>query len=293
MSISLNLFTSRKLRTLLIGAAAALGLSLQPPSVAAPTSADGWQSSRQLVLVLVDNWDANHGELRTFERTPGSSWHQASEAQPVTIGKAGAAWGLGLNPTQHAGPTKREGDNRSPAGVFRIGEAFGYAATAKTALPYRALSVTDYCVDVSTSPDYNQIVDAKAAGAAAVKGSSEPMRRDLHLNGDQHYRLGFVIEDNAQAVPKAGSCIFAHLWDGPTDTTVGCTAMAPPVMDSLLAWLQPAKKPIFVLLPRSEYQRLQTTWQLPALRTGARTASTELTSAATKHAAASSGLRLR
>ena len=112
---------------------------------------------------------------------------------------------------------------------------------------YRLLS------DVSSSRHYNRIVDAQVAGAAAVKGSSEPMRRDLHFHGDQRYRLGFVIEDNAQAVPKAGSCIFAHLWDGPTDATVGCTAMVPPVMRSLLAWLQPAEKPVFVLLPYRAY----------------------------------------
>ena len=63
---------------------------------------------------------------------------------------------------------------------------------------------------------YNQIVDADVVGAAAVKGSTEPMRRDIHVHGDQRYREGFVIVSNPDAVPQAGSCIFGHLWHSPT-----------------------------------------------------------------------------
>jgi len=223
-----------------------------------------WRNARQMVVVTTAGWNANHGTLRTFARD-GDGWREVHAAVPVTIGKNGAGWGLGLNAPQTGAPVKREGDNRSPAGVFRIGEAFGYAAHAATALPYRALTATDYCMDVSGAAQYNRIVDANVVGANAVKGSSEPMRRDLHANGDLHYRLGFVIEHNAQAAPQGGSCIFAHLWKSPTDATTGCTAMTPAVMESLLAWLKPQQHPVFVLLPQAEYQRLRADWQLPAL----------------------------
>ena len=251
-------------RVLLIGATALLA-ACQPQHMTLPPGSNGWQASRQLVLVTVDNWNADHGVLRTYERVAGGAWHVVGAARPVTIGKAGAAWGLGLHAVQTTGPRKREGDNRSPAGVFRIGTAFGYAAHAATALPYRALRASDWCMDVSGSPHYNRIVDAEVVGAEAVKGSSEPMRRDLHADGDQRYRLGFVIEHNVQAAPEGGSCIFAHLWKSPADATAGCTAMAPPVMQSLLAWLTPQDHPVFVLLPQAEYERLRNTWQLPAL----------------------------
>ncbi|MFC5436388.1 L,D-transpeptidase [Rhodanobacter umsongensis] len=240
------------------------GATIAPATAVAPDPpAAAWQNARQLILVTTPGWNANHGTLRTFERDR-QGWREVGRATPVTIGKAGAAWGLGLQPPQAAGPLKLEGDGRSPAGVFRIGEAFGYAGRAATALSYRALSATDYCMDVSGTAQYNRIVDAKEVGAAAVKGSTEPMRRDLHAHGDQRYRLGFVIEHNARAVPQAGSCIFAHLWKSPHDTTTGCTAMAMPVMRRLLAWLRPENQPVFVLLPQPEYQRLRTAWQLPA-----------------------------
>lgn len=218
----------------------------------------------QLVVVTTPGWDSAGGQLRRFERS-GAGWKLVEGEQPVMIGRAGSAWGLGLHPAQANGPLKREGDGRSPAGVFRIGSAFGYAATADTRLPYQAMQVSHYCVDVSGSPLYNQIVDADVTGADAVAGSTEPMRRDLHANGDQRYRLGFVIEHNPAGQAMGGSCIFAHLWRSPTDATSGCTAMDAAVMERLLAWLRPESRPLFVLLPESEYQRLRQQWHLPEL----------------------------
>lgn len=231
------------------------------------TEADHWRASRQLVLVIVPDWNADQGTLRTFTRGP-HGWVAAGIDAPVVIGKSGAAWGLGLNRPRSDGPVKHEGDGRSPAGVFRVGTVFGYAARADTAMPYRALSATDYCVDVSGAAQYNRIVDAKVVGAAAVKGSTEPMRRDIHEHGDQAYRLGFNIEQNPQAKPLAGSCIFGHLWKSPTTPTVGCTAMTPAVMQSLVAWLKPEQKPVFVLLPQGAYLKLRARWQLPLIAAG-------------------------
>ena len=225
-----------------------------------------WRNAGQMILVTTADWNVDHGTLRTFVRE-GDGWREVRTSTPVTIGKNGSGWGLGLNAPQTAagGPVKREGDNRSPAGVFRIGDSFGYAASVDTAMPYLALNATEYCVDVSGAKHYNRIVDANVVGLDAVKGSTEPMRRDLHANGDQRYRMGFVIEQNPQARPQAGSCIFAHLWKSPTDATAGCTAMTPAVMQSLLAWLKPQDHPVFVLLPQAEYERLRNTWQLPVL----------------------------
>lgn len=248
-----------------------LGLALifTGSALAATDESAAWSDARQMVVVTTSGWNVNHGTLRTYART-ADGWKEIGLPAAVTIGKAGAGWGLGLNAPRHDGPVKREGDLRSPAGVFDIGEAFGYAAKADTAMPYRALSATDYCVDVSGSPQYNRIVDAKVVGEKAVEGSTEPMRRDLHVNGDQRYRQGFVIEHNPQQRAQGGSCIFAHLWKSPVDATTGCTAMDPSLMHRLLAWLRPDEHPVFVLLPRPAYDKLQGKWHLPALNEAAR-----------------------
>ena len=93
------------------------------------------------------------------------------------------------------------------------------------------------------------------------------MRLDIHDNGDQRYKIGFVIRHNDQNVERGGSCIFAHLWGNPDKTTAGCTAMAEPAMRETLAWLEPQAHPVFVQLTEAEYESKQRDWQLPARTT--------------------------
>ncbi|GAB3740419.1 hypothetical protein GCM10028794_25150 [Silanimonas algicola] len=221
-------------------------------------------STRQLVVVLTPNWDAPQGRLARFEREAGGAWRPVGPSVAVTVGRNGSAWGLGVHAPQDEGPQKAEGDGRAPAGVFAIGSAFGYGAAATTRLAYAPMQREHWCIDVPGSPLYNRIVDRREVGAKAIEGSTEPMRRDLHKDGDQRYRLGFVIEHNAAGVGRAGSCIFAHLWEGPDVPTAGCTAMGEAAMASLLEWLDPAATPRFVLLPVQAYARLQAPWDLPA-----------------------------
>ena len=239
----------------------ALAGALTPP---ADHAAQAWHDARQMVLVITPDWNANQGTLQRFERR-GDGWHDLGPAQPITIGRAGAAWGVGLNPVpDDNNPHKREGDGRSPAGVFTIGQAFGYAEHADTALDYRQMQADSYCDDVSGSRYYNRIVDEHVVGAEAVKGASEHMRLDLANDGDQRYRIGFVIEHNQAQKPMHGSCIFAHLWKRPGASTSGCTAMASATMHALTGWLRPEQHPVFVLLPQPAYARLAHDWQLPS-----------------------------
>jgi len=268
------------LRTLLTGTVlslAALGQAAcaqAPDTASASAAADAradtaarWAGAGQMVVVTTPGWDAPRGELRAYERDASGAWRMAIAPLPVVIGRTGAAWGTGLHdvPAGDGGPVKHEGDGRSPAGVFDIAEAFGYAPTAATGLRYDAMDANDWCVDVDGSPYYNRIVDSTVVGADAVKGSTEPMRRDVHADGDQRYRLGFVIANNPGNARGGGSCIFGHLWKSPDSTTAGCTAMAPESMDKLLRWLDAGKRPVFVLLPEAEYARLRAAWKLPGL----------------------------
>ena len=246
---------------LLLCACASAPATDAPPGPQGAASA--WADARQLVLVTTPDWDATQGRLRRFERH-GESWREVGAAVPITVGRTGLAWGAGLHPAQDGGPSKREGDGKAPAGAFRIGPAFGYAPAAATALPYLPMTATHWCMDVAGSPLYNRIVDAREVGDAAVAGSTEPMRRDVHANGDQRYRLGFVIEHNADGRDGAGSCIFAHLWKAPGEATAGCTAMAEPAMLALTGWLQPWAHPIIVQLTDAEHRRLRAAWRLPS-----------------------------
>ncbi|WP_190238628.1 L,D-transpeptidase family protein [Marilutibacter maris] len=249
------------------------GMLLAGAQLSAPArAATPWSQAQQAVVVTAADWDASAGQLHRFERR-GDGWHRVGPALPVQLGRNGSAWGLGLHPQRpdDGTPVKREGDGRSPAGIFAIAEAFGYADDAGIELPYRPMRQSSYCIDVRGSALYNRIVDAERVGADAVRGSTEPMRLDLHNDGDQRYKLGFVIAHNPGNRDGAGSCIFAHLWKNADTPTAGCTAMPEPAMARLLDWLRPADRPIFVLMPASEYARLQAPWHLPSIdRTASR-----------------------
>ena len=162
-----------------------------------------WADARQLVLVTTADWNANQrhaAHLRARRRRLARS---VGRAVPVTIGRAGSAWGIGLHPAQPGEPSKREGDGRAPAGVFRIGTAFGYADTARHRPALRGddgLATTASTSTPRRSTTASSMRDD--VGEAAIAGSTEPMRRDLHANGDQRYKLGFVIEHNAAGTPR-------------------------------------------------------------------------------------------
>ncbi len=221
-----------------------------------------WVNAQQLVLVTTADWNAPTGTLRYFERA-GDGWTQIGDGFDVTVGRTGSAWGIGLHAARSDGPVKREGDGKAPAGVFAIGTAFGYAPGANTGLDYKGMGHNDWCIDVPESGYYNQIIDRSLVKAPFLDKSSEPMRRDLHVDGDQRYREGFVIEHNPGGKANAGSCIFAHLWKAPGEATAGCTAMAPDSMAPLLAWLDARKHPVFVELPQAQYAQLRSSWDLP------------------------------
>jgi uncharacterized protein YijF (DUF1287 family) len=215
-------------------------------------------TARQLVLVIGDGWDDFHGRAWKFERDAvGGAWRSVGDSFAVVLGHGGMAWGLGLHgdgPTAKLeGPRKREGDGRSPAGVFELGLAFGRSDALATALPYASETSTLRCVDDPGSAHYNQIVDA--AQVDEDWRSAEPMRR--------YYELAITVEHNASDVPEAGSCIFLHAWRDAESPVTGCTAMAADELEQLAAWLEPGA--VLVALPRELQSELASAWRLPPL----------------------------
>lgn len=253
---------------LLIGCAATIKSgaesSLLEHALAGPTSPIA--TAGQMIVVTTPHWDSTIGRLQRYERHD-SHWQKVGAGHDVSLGRSGSAWGLGLHPMPQPGLQKREGDGRSPAGVFALSSTFGYAAQQSTSMNYQPMHAADYCIDVPTSPLYNRIVDTTQVPATSVAGSSEPMRLDLLNDGDPRYAMGIVVEHNPDAVAGMGSCIFMHLWRQVDEATAGCTAMPKSDMEALFDWLDPRREPVLVLLPESEYVRLAHAWQLPVLDT--------------------------
>ena len=216
-------------------------------------------TARQLVTGVVADWTSTAVTLRRWRRHAGA-WIAGGDAWQGVIGKTGAAWGSGLHgdgaPGGRTGPSKREGDGKSPAGAFEIRGVYGYAAgpPPATVLPYTQVTAGWQCVDDPASRHYTQILDR--ARLAVDWTSAEAMRRD-----DELYTWVIDIAHNRAAASGAGSCIFFHVWRGPASSTTGCTAMPEPRLAQLIGGLDATA--VYVLLPRAEYDTFAAPWDLP------------------------------
>jgi L,D-peptidoglycan transpeptidase YkuD (ErfK/YbiS/YcfS/YnhG family) len=210
----------------------------------------------QHVLVVVEHARDSTGTLYRFHRH-GGAWRRSGSPQPAVVGAGGV-------------DKAREGDRRAPSGVYALPTAFGYAAEAPAELrmPYLPLRPETECVDDAASPHYNRIVNPSELPAGRAWSSSEMMRRDLHA-GDDLYQLGVVVaynpagERDAATGMGAGSCIFIHIWRGPNQPTVGCTAVPEEAMVTLLQWLDRTAAPVLVQGTRADLEALWRAGRLP------------------------------
>ena len=97
------------------------------PVLAATCPAPLAQASR-LVLVATQSMDTALATLQRFTRRSADlPWKRVGAAEPAVVGKAGLGWGFPfLDVKEGEEPEKVEGDNRTPAGFFRIGASFGF-----------------------------------------------------------------------------------------------------------------------------------------------------------------------
>jgi L,D-peptidoglycan transpeptidase YkuD (ErfK/YbiS/YcfS/YnhG family) len=211
-----------------------------------------WPAIRVLIWVAV---------ILATASNASASWKEKSPEFAVVVGKNGLGEGRGLISLDFkAAPSKKEGDDRAPAGIFRLSSAFGYAAASSAAwikLPYLALSTQIEGIDDPSSRYYNKLVDRSKVIKIDWR-SSEQMRRD-----DILYQWGVVVEHNPAAIPGAGSCIFLHIWKGSSAPTAGCTAMPERDLVRLLGWLDPARHPILIQMPRAVYRSIRSKYSLP------------------------------
>lgn len=246
---------SRRLALVLLACAAPIATGRAAPRDLNP--------SLQCIVVLTEDWTSTTGVLRSFERHGfRDKWKERHSSLPVVVGKKGLGLGRGVVRLNLRGaPIKKEGDDKAPAGIFRLSTVFGYAPARSAGwvkLPYLALTKRIEGIDDPRSLYYNKLVD-RSKVAKVDWGSSEQMRR-----ADVLYKWGVVVDHNAAAVPGAGSCIFFHVWQSSSSPTAGCTAMRERDLVSLIRWLDPARHPVLVQMPRAAYRSLRAKYGLPA-----------------------------
>ncbi len=186
------------------------------------------RGSSQAVVVTGDDASRFHARLYLLEKREGV-WRYVFPPLPALIGEKGFAPPGG----------KREGDLRTPSGVFSLRRTFGYAPHIPTRMPYRRVGKDDLWVDDASSADYNRWVKRGETSAS----SFEVMKLD-----DDRYRYAIVVEYNTDPVVKgAGSAIFIHVRFGEGVSTLGCVALSREDILRVLAWLDPAASPVVLL----------------------------------------------
>lgn len=215
-------------------------------------------TTKQLIVVTTDNWDAIQGTMQCYERSnEKQSWKAMGRPVKVVVGKSGMAWGIGYHPEPSA---KREGDKKAPAGVFAIGRVFGQLPKEKVTelkMPYLKLTSGIEAVDDPASVYYNQIVDRDTISSPDWSSSEKMLQEPLYQIGAE------ILHNYPNPRPKAGSAIFLHIWGNEKNGTVGCTAMSRSNLEKVLFWMRKDAQPVIVQLPQSEYDARQAAWQLP------------------------------
>ncbi len=183
--------------------------------------------SNQIIVVSNEKDSQYQATVEAYEKTSGV-WIKSLPSMNAVIGKNG----FSLN--------KKEGDLKAPAGIFRVGTAFGTVdKPSDIRLSYKKTSKNDYWVDDVSSQDYNNWVE--------YEGDPYSKWKSFERLKITSYKLAFVIEYNMNPVVKGrGSAIFLHIWKGSNISTKGCTALSEANISRLLGWIDPAKNPIII-----------------------------------------------
>ncbi|WP_156931895.1 L,D-transpeptidase family protein [Bacillus sp. J37] len=180
----------------------------------------------QMLVVTASSNKSYKAEAVLYEKN-GDEWEKTLTS-PAVLGKLGVSL------------SKKEGDKKSPVGLYAIGHGFGVNRPADTKVPFKVTSNQDYWIDDTTSSDYNKWV--KYSGDPNKKWKSfERMTNSL-------YKYGLVVEYNTNPVVKGkGSAIFIHVWRNQTSPTLGCIALPESNVLTLLKEIDPKRNPAIVI----------------------------------------------
>ena len=220
----------------------AVGASAQRPSGRSLIA-----KADKLIIVTTPDWNSVKGRLVRYEKR-GGNWEQLGGPVEIVVGKNGMGWTPALPPEKDA-PVKREGDGRSPAGVFRLTQTFGFADSLPVAKDYLPLTPAIECVDDVKSKHYAHIVDGSEV---PVDWNSSEKMREISL-----YKWGVVVPYNMSDTKSgAGSCIFLHIRPASGNGTAGCTAMPEGNIEEIVRWI--GKGAVLVQMPEVEYANMKT-----------------------------------
>ena len=129
------------------------------------------------------------------------------------------------------GKTK-EGDGKTPTGVFRFIEAFGILENPGSKMEYTQVDEHQYWIDDSASSCSNQFVNIME-----VEKDWESAEHICEYGESYHYVL--ATSYNSECIPGNGSAVFLHCTSEASNSTAGCIAIPEVYMKRLIQEVEP------------------------------------------------------
>jgi len=188
--------------------------------------------SEQVILIKAMNDNNFYSILSYYEKIDGI-WTNIIKEIPSTIGK------YGINKT-------KEGDLKSPTGIFSLGSAFGFAPKLNTKYPFLKLDNSYYWVDDIESVYYNQLVHY-------IDGNRKEFISGEQMATFDVYKYGIFINYNLERKRSLGSAIFMHIYRSKDSPTGGCIATDEENLKLIISRLDIQKNPLIVIGDTYDY----------------------------------------
>jgi len=186
-------------------------------------------NATQLITAVAARRTSTQGTLRLWGKR-GGCWRTASARWTAWLGQNGTS------------PAKREGDRRTPTGVFGIGRVmYGIAPSPGVRYRYRRIVCGDWWVEDPSSPYYNRFRHVRCGSKPPFRTTSE----DLSRSPTAYRHFAFIRYNADPVVPGRGSGIFLHASTG--RPTLGCVSLPLAQLRATLRWLRPASSPLIAI----------------------------------------------
>lgn len=176
------------------------------------------------ILVVSSTKKSNRSVTISYYQKVSSGWKQTFKVSGI-VGKEGIGKG-------------KEGDKRTPTGIYSITKLFGIDDNPGTQLPYHKLTGSEYWCG---GPLYNQWVDENTMDHKQCDKINDEHLIDYPINYDYCAALSY----NSNNTPGKGSAIFVHCKKG--SYTAGCVAMPKNNMRTFMQGINSSTKVIIDL----------------------------------------------
>lgn len=190
------------------------------------------------VLVANNRWNQLFNEYRDDDGTNQLlmvKYKGGSSAKVQLYQKTDGKWYRALSCRGYVGRNgigkAREGDGKTPTGVFCLTQAFGIKADPGAQVSYVKVDRNLYwCGD---EPYYNQLID--------IREHPHSCRGEHLIDYVPQYNYGMFLDYNSEHTYGKGSAIFLHCM-GPNSYTAGCIAVSEENMIRILRTVEDGAK---------------------------------------------------